>query len=519
MGGGLLQLVAISIQDTFLIKDPQITFFKLVYRRHTNFSMEQIKIDFNGIPNFGKKVSCTLSKAGDLIHKVWLVTKLPTIPKFFDENNNEHPFQRIAWAKRIGYALIKTIEVEIGGQVIDRHYGDWMNIWYELTGNNNRGFNIIIGDVRELTSFSNGKYETELFIPLEFWFCKTIGLALPIVCLEYSKVKININFNDLNNCIIVSPTHSITLHEDIVNFKQYEYITQTINGVTSNGIYLGFDSITKKLYYNNISNHNFKAYIDSTATTDDQKKTAIRSNDGQKYIIKGIQSGYEANPELNVVEKTETIPQINARLGDTKLLVEYIFLDEEERSRMLKNTHEYMIEQLQYSGEKTIDSSIKQIRLGFLQPTKELIFVMNLTHFGRKNINDYFNYTNDFKHCPNTDVWLGNSLVKNATLKLNGHDAFSERDNGYWNYLQPYWHHKRGPCEGINVYSFALNPEKIQPSGSTNLSTIDHIMLNVVSDNQINFNNTAKLRAYTTSINILRIAHGMSGLVFTNQKQ
>ena len=545
MGGGLLQLVAIGVQDIFLVKDPQITFFKMVYRRHTNFSIEQIKLDFNSKPNFGKKVSCTITKAGDLIHKVFLMVTLPKIGKFFDSEGNEDPYKRFMWVKRIGYALIKSVELEIGGQIIDRQYGEWMNIWRELTGDNQRGYNIMIGDIEEVNNFSNGKEEVELFIPLEFWFCKSVGSSIPIVALEYSKININVSFNDFDWCHVVGPTNSIILNEDIVNFKQYEFISQTVDGNTATGIFMGYDPITKKLYYNNISRNNFISPSDSTATTDAQLFTVSRNN--PTYKITGLTSNYEVNPKPNVAQNTETTPTLKYNLKNVKLLVEYVFVDEEERMRLLKEKHEFLIEQIQFEGDKVVDSNIKQFRLGFLQPTKEILFAIRYDYLNTTRINDHYNYTNSFKTCqrsqnnqdktlarnttyiPDTgsfttehstssslDYYLGTGLIKKVAILINGQERFSERDSGYLNYIQPYWHHNRGPCEGICAYSFGLEPEKIQPSGAINFSTIDHIFLRLTTDPSINFSNRGTLKVFTKAYNIFRIAHGVAGLVFTN---
>lgn len=188
MGGGLIQLVAYGIQDVFLTKDPQVTFFKKVYRRHTNFSIEPIPQFFSHKPNFGKKATAVLSrKAGDLIHHIYLTITLPKVPRFFDSDGLLDPVAKFAWVKKIGYALIKTVDIEIGGRVIDRHYGEWLNIWSEIAGpRDNININKMIGDIEEVTSFTNGKESTILYVPLQFWFCRASGLSLPVIALKDS---------------------------------------------------------------------------------------------------------------------------------------------------------------------------------------------------------------------------------------------------------------------------------------------------------------------------------------------
>ena len=144
MGGGLMQLVAYGAQDIYLTGNPQITFFKVVYRRHTNFSMESIEQTFNGTPDFNRKVVCTISRNGDLIHRVYLQVELPSVQAADDSY--------FRWVNWVGHALIKNVEVEIGGQRIDKHYGDWLHIWNELTqtAGKQRGYASMVGNVDRL---------------------------------------------------------------------------------------------------------------------------------------------------------------------------------------------------------------------------------------------------------------------------------------------------------------------------------------------------------------------------------
>ena len=118
MGGGLMQLVAYGAQDIYLTGNPQITFFKVVYRRHTNFSMESIEQTFNGSTGFGKKVSCTISRNGDLVHKVYLEVTLTALAQVGNG--------ALSWITNLGHALIDEVEVEIGGQRIDQHSGHFL---------------------------------------------------------------------------------------------------------------------------------------------------------------------------------------------------------------------------------------------------------------------------------------------------------------------------------------------------------------------------------------------------------
>ena len=166
MGGGLMQLVAYGAQDIYLTGNPQITFFKVVYRRHTNFSMEAIEQTFNGTPDFGKKVVCTVSRNGDLIHRIYLQVQLPAV--------KAKSSQYVRWVNWVGHALVKNVEIEIGGQRIDKHYGDWLHIWNELTqtASKQEGYANMVGNVDKLfrpTGGGNTTPATTIFIPLQFW--------------------------------------------------------------------------------------------------------------------------------------------------------------------------------------------------------------------------------------------------------------------------------------------------------------------------------------------------------------
>ena len=213
MGGGLMQLVAYGAQDIYLTGNPQITFFKVVYRRHTNFSMEAIQQTFNGTADFGNSVSATISRNGDLVHRMYLEIK----PSEFLTNLGTAPAYITAYA---GHSIIKNVEIEIGGQQIDKHYGHWLNVWSELTelnpsakigavtgaggdeptinstlfqrmSYNHRGGDIAYGSG---TGYGTADAPSKAFVPLQFWFCRNPGLALPLIALQYHEVKVKIDF-------------------------------------------------------------------------------------------------------------------------------------------------------------------------------------------------------------------------------------------------------------------------------------------------------------------------------------
>ena len=539
MGGGLMQLVAYGAQDVYLTGNPQITFWKVTYRRHTNFAMESIEQTFNGQADFARRVQCTVSRNGDLAYRTYLQVTLPEIGQKSCHGGSDGCHAR--WLDCPGEQIISTVEVEIGGQRIDRQYGDWMHIWNQLTltAEQERGYHKMIGHTTQLTYLTDPQFadvasacggdaptavcaprntlpETTLYIPLQFWFCRNPGLALPLIALQYHEVRINIELRPIDECLFA---------------------------VTSTG--------------------------DTNAPT---------------------------MPSAN-----KHTASYSKSLVAASLYVDYIFLDTDERRRMAQNPHEYLIEQLQFTGDESVGSSSNKIKLNFNHPCKELIWVVqpdeNVNYCaayedGEPLYHVYgaqpFNYTDAIDALPPSisafggnvgtgaygpgnaghnsvitapglfenpfaeDVedkgpdWIGEDPLRavagvsdagtfvlaetahtmhcwgqnpvvTAKLQLNGQDRFSEREGTYFDLVQPWQHHTRSPDTGINCYSFALRPEEHQPSGTCNMSRIDNATLQLVlSSAAIGVDHTAKVRVYAVNYNVLRVMSGMGGLAYSN---
>ena len=462
-GGGLMQLVAYGAQDIYLTGNPQITFFKVVYRRHTNFAMESIEQTFNGTANFGKRVTCTISRNGDLIHRIYLQATLPRVQLASTDGSGA----QFRWLNYVGHNLINSVELEIGGQRIDKHYGDWLQIWNELTqeAGKQAGYAEMVGNVPELVNLlvqggetcddacaggepnslaevANCAPEYTLYIPLQFWFCRNPGLALPLIALQYHEVKINLEFNEI-----------------------------------------------KYLCWNQVSG--------SAAAN------AIRDRVSSSGLV------------------------------SASLYVDYIYLDTDERRRFAQVSHEYLIEQLQFTGDESVTSSNNKIKLNFNHPTKELVWVVQRDSFvacDDATINPWkgmqpFNYSDWWDRSvlesgysvTRVEGMAGYNPVVTAKIQLNGHDRFTEREGRYFNLVQPYQHHTNIPAVGINVYSFALKPEEHQPSGTCNFSRIDNAtLLLTLSNNTVGSVLSAQVRVYAVNYNVLRIMSGMGGLAYSN---
>jgi hypothetical protein len=202
MTGGLMQLVAYGAQDIYLTGNPMITYFKVVYRRHTNFAMESIQQTFNGTAAFNNRVTALISRNGDLVSGMMLEILLPILNETTDLGGAGNADAR--YHHDVGHHLLKQVEIEIGGQLIDRHYGDWLEVWSQLTvpASKELGYRWMIGQDLRTAASGDGPLQDlagqvigrKIYVPLQFWFCRNVGLALPLIALQYHEVKVNIQF-------------------------------------------------------------------------------------------------------------------------------------------------------------------------------------------------------------------------------------------------------------------------------------------------------------------------------------
>ena len=219
MGGGLMQLVAYGAQDIYLTGNPQITFFKVVYRRHTNFAMESVAQTFDGVVKAGACVSATISRNGDLVHRVYL-----EIDGLQGDNEASTPLDT--------FKVIDYVELEVGGQLIDRHYGDWMSIWCELTHSASKAL--------LLNGLSTA---TKTWIPLQFAFCRNPGLAIPLIALQYHEVKISVKFGTIptaaNVCMWCDYIYLDTDERRRFAQTSHEYLIEQVQSNRKNNLAAG----------------------------------------------------------------------------------------------------------------------------------------------------------------------------------------------------------------------------------------------------------------------------------------
>jgi len=468
-----MQLVAYGAQDIYLTGNPQITFFKVVYRRHTNFSVESIEQTFNGTADFGKKVSCTISRNGDLIHKIYLETRLPDI----DVSGTLSTDVNLArWVNFVGEKMINYVEVEIGGQRIDKHYGEWLHLWSQLTlpAGHEYGYNRLVGNVPQLIKNSYAEPTIQgmrLFIPLQFWFCRNPGLALPLIALQYHEVKINIEFAELKDLLIL-----------------YKSVGEG-----------GFEQVSP---YPNVSLSNTSLWVDYVfLDTDERRRFAQTSHE---YLIEQLQFPGE---------ETITSQSNKIKMNFNHPVKEIVWVAQKQLSKDYKQWFNYT---------DRIDSTpiFANNKLGSLLLSG--ICETITTSTGTPLV------------ISSPDIGINTCDI--AKMQLNGQDRFAERVGDYFNYVVPLDKHSRTPDVGINVYSFGLKPEEHQPSGTCNFSRIDNANLfltvtpntirsgtvsivdSILSEDDPTNGTTAnaKVRIYATNYNVLRILSGMGGLAYSN---
>lgn len=500
MSGTLVQLVAKGDEDIYLTDDPQITLFKTVYRRHVKFSIEEIPQKFKTRLGFGNMASCTIGKNGDLVHRVHLIIKFPAIPNFTNNDGSLDDITTFAWVRKLGFAMIERVELEIGGEIIDTHFTDWFNIFAEINGYTiYPDYNKMIGDYPELYNFTNGKEPFQLFIPIEFPIFRFIGLAFPIIATHYTDVNIHVKLNDFDSCHIINPSHYIQMTDPIVNFKRFEYIEQNVLGHNICGIFNYFDPITRRMYYLKLSHFNISEIISGLQT--------------DSFYITGQTTGYKALPSTQPPKAySQYYKPLTPNFNDAFLLVNYIFLDKDERARFLKGSFEYLIEKTMKTDFVTITSGNALPRVNLYNPCKYISWVVQQSFINDSK--DYFNYTDSYKY-DTKGKQIGNDIVNNETILFNSNERISNRDVKYFTCMEPYNYFKLS-SNGIHIWSASLNPLMLQPSGSCNMSRIQDVNIQMQMKSSIQINNIEYLnfKCYGVCDEILRIDNGLAGVIF-----
>jgi hypothetical protein len=492
MGLGLLILVSVGKENIYLSAQPEITFFKMAYRRHTNFSSEPTPQYFKTTPDFGRRCTVNVGKNADLMGQSYLYVELPSIQ--FENIISSLNVKKFAWVKKIGLALINYIEFEVGGTIIDRHYGDWINIWIEMTTSMglNKSVQHMIGDTHDLTGLSQSKSSRILYIPLYFWFCQDTGLALPLIALAHNDIKIHVDFNNIDVCYKLSPAYFMTVNNSFCLYKPGEKIYQVYQNNKILGEFVYFDSINQKLYYNAIKG---KFIVPTT-------------NNDPKLKIVGETSGFESHLKVEsvVVKDTDYFKFNKPSLINAYIVVNYIYLDNFERANFLNNSHEYLIQVVQTLPEQVMYSLNVTYKLPLYNPVKLLVWRAILT--SNQNSNDQFNYTT----FPYTDE--EEYLINKNLIVINSVNRMELDTEEFYTNIPKYQYNISNRQKGIYMYSFAVNPLDLQPSGSMNFSKVDDAYIQMKMNKITNYQNPVAVKGYAVQYNLLRISNGIGGLVF-----
>lgn len=464
-----MELVAHGVQDLYLIGNPQKTFFKSVYNRYTNFARESIRQTFDGDINFGKTITSKLERHGDLLHRILVEVDLPLI-----ESTNGNA---ISWVNSIGHSIIDEVEVQIGGTTIDKQYGEWLEIWSELTLDNSQkdNYNNMIS---KYDSFTTETGPITVFIPLQFWFCRNIGLSLPLVALQYHDVKINIKFRDFDQMWTWGPNNNYTAS------KSNAIVT------TTTGPEFDSTDIGKYIYWE-----------------DGVADEIISLVSGQPRQVTVASAGGRSSQ--TIYTKPNDTPAKTYSITDARIFCDYIFLDTNERKKFAQSPHSYLIDQLQFDTNNSYlkGANTMKIDLGFNLPVKELVWVSQLTRYVEDN--DHFNFSDTVDPLATKD-----DPITDCLIKFNGADRFEERKSKYFRLVQPYYHHTSGPSSHIYSYSFGIDSENSeQPNGAANFSRIDNKDLNLTFKTGLTDSN---VRVYALNYNLFIVREGMGGVLYSD---
>ena len=524
MGGGLLQLVAYGAQDAYITGNPHITFWKVMYKRHTNFAMEAMRVNFTGTPSYGQRVVAVVNRNADLIYKTYIEV---TLPDTFTADVK----WTAAWERRLGYQLLKKIEIEIGGQIMDTHYGEWLFLWENLTSNfdNSVKLDSMLGGYlggTETTAVSCGGRPNVRYIPLQFWFCRNPGLALPLIALQYHEVRFNITLSPATDLVSGTAGTAGSVSAQAAKLPQLKDMA---------------------LYFDYV-------YLD----VDERRRFAQQTHE---YLIEQLQYGLQ-----------QTVTTSSARIDLTlnhpvKELV-WVFQDARKTdcgSELTKNmgfTQPFSYDdivnrcRLQLNGQDRFDERYgdyfwrvqpyQHHSGGAFWPMRAQVVAQPAAQF---TYNCYV--VGDVLTVTGSGTGLGTNtnvtIIEGCTVQASGLapgtiiSAFGSGSGGVGTYNISEPALTNYPSSGstftvtftlpniqftphenpINVYSFALQPEEHQPSGSCNFSRIDTTTL--VFDT-ITVSGLARptkstpfnFRMYAVNYNIFRVMSGMGGLAYSN---
>jgi hypothetical protein len=521
MGGGLMQLVAYGAQDIYLTGNPQITFFKVVYRRHTNFSMEAIEQTMNGTTAADGNQTCTVSRNGDLVHSCYITMQ----ETFADASATTLATADVHVAGGAGavYDLVESVEIEIGGQRIDKHYGDWNAIWWELTTSSDKR-DALRSMLLQDTGYATNNNNAAIY-PLNFWFCRNPGLALPLIALQYHEVKLKFTWGPTSPTSVEVWCDYIYLDTDERRrFAQvsHEYLIEQVQRETSAGntssMTLNFNHPVKELIWVNArgstgSKSGCEFFPIGHAPATD---TTLVPDGGEDDLKMKLQlNGHDrmAYRDAKYYKTTQLYQHHTHCPAPTEHL--HTFVAQSTRPTngcfFLNDRHIRLTDVWQTGESDSATSAQHIVKGGAVVAAGAIVSEVQITDNYAQNAGNaarstFENTSSDrYKNIVPALYGLGLDLAtvtdKNRVFTIRYEEL-------------PIL--TAGDCDNmanIYCYSFALKPEEHQPSGTCNFSRIDNAKL--MSDTDMgNANSTIKV--FAVNYNVLRIMSGMGGLAYSN---
>ena len=499
-----MQLVAYGAQDIYLTGNPQITFFKVVYRRHTNFSMEAIQQTINGGPAASGSSTVTISRNGDLVYSVY-VTCAPTL------------------GSTEGSDLVQEVELEIGGQRIDKHYKEWIQIWNELSTPESKaiGLKAMKCDI----GTSGGTGVGNIQIPLQFWFCRNPGLALPLIALQYHEVKLKFTWGGTTSPVnaqvwcdyIYLDTDerrrfAQVSHEYLIEQIQREALPDALGDHK-----LNFNHPVKELIWTSSTDYaTAKLSLNGHDRFAAQEEEYFQLRQPYDYHTAVPRQNLPTAAQINSLDKTAVFATIDS---DTAADLDFSGLGGTALDPIdtLANNGDITL----LNGVITFQNAAPLIAIMDLSLGDVLAFVntVGATTVGTGgNIGTYF--ATVIAVPAQTSATVVTFSVSTPTRELaNGTTQsmvgpFAAGDNLVTN-IYKVTNANAGSArtskmtDKINVYSFGLKPEEHQPSGTCNFSRIDNSKLNFGAAQGAG-------NIYAVNYNVLRIMSGMGGLAYSN---
>ena len=503
-----MQLVAYGAQDIYLTGNPQITFFKVVYRRHTNFSMETIQQTLDGTTTLNltsnTNASCTISRNGDLVGRVYVVTRSDGVTD--------------------GSKLVNEVELEIGGQRIDKQTEEWMNVWNELSTDETKALPLKAMSGCVGSSSTTG-VENLVQVPLQFWFCRNPGLALPLIALQYHEVKLKFKWgrgNDVGTnaecevfCeYIYLDTDERRRFAQISHEYLIEQVQHQVEGSQNTSYTLNLNHPVKELIW-----------TDASSVTTEKANLKLNGHDRfseqhrEYFQLRQPFDHHTAVPRQNLPSAAQTSLLDRQITLATPAGGAAAYALEDNAEAVTANGSDFDL-----TGNVITLSAGGPIAATVFPQGTQLAIVVTATGDATDIVtNGAVEVVGDMYFCNVTADATGaaNVLSIPVTPPTTAHtvpkvmtsttDADSNSSvsvfivtNGNSNQARTSTMTNR-----VNVYSFALKPEEHQPSGTCNFSRIDNALLKFDG-------NVTVANIYAVNYNVLRIMSGMGGLAYSN---